>query len=539
MRSQQKTILFFILTFLLSVSLFVLSDLRQTFVNHETLQVQTEWLNPITVIWDGYIEQKSADGNVEYSSDYDVVFRMSLLFNLVFILFFFYALVRAFIKSAFNGDWVRLFWMFTFWLSAARLIHFVGFLIIRPLVLANEPMQWEYFSWEVHYINIGLIALSFLGWHSMGRRETSESSFKSLGVPQWNRPFYMMFDRTIIIALVGNTFYIRHYYMALHPSWNRSSEDPSEPNFLFWGWLLSSAILVLVYVIAEKYFGFTPGKLLMGTRVVKEDEPSNISFGSSIARTFSRFIPFENLSILARSPWHDSISKSQLVYEGNSNWFQRQSRMVRNFSIAYLLVVVWMFWIVAKIIYGEIQMDMRGHSYSVNELYHSGYLPMALLVIGSFMFMFLISGWLASVNTHFENVHERNASSRGGMYFEALCMWIPFVHFFLPSRINGNIRANIELNFGESEAETRVYKRSRLWGAFFHVFVIFYWLGLYAGLSYLGHKESMLVGCFLIAFGSLFLTIGTIVYARGLERLELDESMLITQQEAMPTNGTN
>ena len=69
------------------------------------------------------------------------------------------------------------------------------------------------------------------------------------------------------------------------------------------------------YVLCEGVFGWTVGKLITGTRVIRNDgKKPNV--GQIIGRTFARFIPFEPFSVLfgrSNSGWHDSLSGTRVV----------------------------------------------------------------------------------------------------------------------------------------------------------------------------------------------------------------------------------
>lgn len=68
------------------------------------------------------------------------------------------------------------------------------------------------------------------------------------------------------------------------------------------------------YVVLEAAFGWTIGKLITGTRVVRFDG-SKPRVPQIIGRTFARFIPFEPFSVLGSSNrgWHDSLSGTRVV----------------------------------------------------------------------------------------------------------------------------------------------------------------------------------------------------------------------------------
>jgi uncharacterized RDD family membrane protein YckC len=79
--------------------------------------------------------------------------------------------------------------------------------------------------------------------------------------------------------------------------------------------IISLGGFVAYYVIQEAAFGWTIGKLITGTRVVRFDgTPARVP--QIIGRTLARFIPFEPFSLLFGSSnqgWHDSLSGTRVV----------------------------------------------------------------------------------------------------------------------------------------------------------------------------------------------------------------------------------
>ncbi len=67
------------------------------------------------------------------------------------------------------------------------------------------------------------------------------------------------------------------------------------------------------YTICEKVFrGYTLGKLVSGTRAIREDG-GELTFKDAILRTLSRMVPFEPLSGFSPRPWHDSWTKTIVI----------------------------------------------------------------------------------------------------------------------------------------------------------------------------------------------------------------------------------
>lgn len=91
--------------------------------------------------------------------------------------------------------------------------------------------------------------------------------------------------------------------------------DGGEKTWRFWvlSLLLGYFNYLIYYSICEKGFrGYTLGKLLTGTRAIREDG-QELTFKDALLRTLSRIVPFEIFSGLGERPWHDSWTKTRVV----------------------------------------------------------------------------------------------------------------------------------------------------------------------------------------------------------------------------------
>lgn len=80
-------------------------------------------------------------------------------------------------------------------------------------------------------------------------------------------------------------------------------------------WFFGVAGYCGYYVLLESTTGMTLGKLLTGTKVVREDggKPTLLQV---IVRTIARFVPFDWVSFISDQPkrgWHDSLSRTVVV----------------------------------------------------------------------------------------------------------------------------------------------------------------------------------------------------------------------------------
>jgi len=78
--------------------------------------------------------------------------------------------------------------------------------------------------------------------------------------------------------------------------------------------LLGIVVMIGYYAGFEAAFGKTPGKMLVGTRVVTTTggEPS---FGQCLGRTFARCVPFEPFSFFGANAvgWHDRWTNTRVI----------------------------------------------------------------------------------------------------------------------------------------------------------------------------------------------------------------------------------
>jgi uncharacterized RDD family membrane protein YckC len=90
-------------------------------------------------------------------------------------------------------------------------------------------------------------------------------------------------------------------------------QDNNTFDLLFLGYIVGIFNYLFYYTICEKAFkGYTLGKLLTGTRAIREDG-EELTFKDALLRTLSRIVPFEVLSALGGSPWHDAWTKTRVI----------------------------------------------------------------------------------------------------------------------------------------------------------------------------------------------------------------------------------
>ena len=88
----------------------------------------------------------------------------------------------------------------------------------------------------------------------------------------------------------------------------------AEDNNLLAIYLIAFLNHIVYYTICEKAFkGYTLGKLITGTRAVREDG-GELTVKDAFLRSLSRLVPFEAFSIWFGSGlWHDTWTKTKVI----------------------------------------------------------------------------------------------------------------------------------------------------------------------------------------------------------------------------------
>lgn len=109
---------------------------------------------------------------------------------------------------------------------------------------------------------------------------------------------------TVVGALLGILF---PEYM------NRIIVEQTSWDLLVLSYAVAIVNYLFYYTICEKAFrGYTLGKLISGTRAIREDG-GELTFKDAILRTLSRLVPFEAFSAFGARPWHDSWTKTIVI----------------------------------------------------------------------------------------------------------------------------------------------------------------------------------------------------------------------------------
>jgi uncharacterized RDD family membrane protein YckC len=91
------------------------------------------------------------------------------------------------------------------------------------------------------------------------------------------------------------------------------SESNWTPGILFVALLVGILNYLVYYTICEKLFrGYTLGKLITGTRAIRQDG-NELTFKDALLRSLSRLVPFEVFSGFNTLTWHDSWTDTMVI----------------------------------------------------------------------------------------------------------------------------------------------------------------------------------------------------------------------------------
>ena len=84
-------------------------------------------------------------------------------------------------------------------------------------------------------------------------------------------------------------------------------------DLILYFYLMAIINYLIYYTFCEKLFrGYTLGKLVTGTRAIREDG-QELTFSNAILRSLSRLVPFEAFSAFGGHPWHDGWTNTRVI----------------------------------------------------------------------------------------------------------------------------------------------------------------------------------------------------------------------------------
>jgi uncharacterized RDD family membrane protein YckC len=153
--------------------------------------------------------------------------------------------------------------------------------------------------------------------------ETSQDLFAEHDLYQftyastWQRFFNLLID-TIVMRFVLSFATAKLLVFVLNTispnlSYKLFVEDSDKVNLFIAAYLITIINYLFYYTFCEKVFnGYTLGKLVTGTRAVREDG-QELTFRNAILRSLCRMVPFEPFSGFGGHPWHDNWTGTMVV----------------------------------------------------------------------------------------------------------------------------------------------------------------------------------------------------------------------------------
>ena len=120
---------------------------------------------------------------------------------------------------------------------------------------------------------------------------------------------FMRFALSVVTSRLVGELLVRFFPdFAMRLAYEQNTFDVLVANYLF-----GFFNYLIYYTFCEKAFrGYTLGKLITGTRAVRDDG-QELSLKDALLRSLSRLVPFEAFSGFGDRPWHDSWTKTTVV----------------------------------------------------------------------------------------------------------------------------------------------------------------------------------------------------------------------------------
>jgi uncharacterized RDD family membrane protein YckC len=121
-----------------------------------------------------------------------------------------------------------------------------------------------------------------------------------------------LFMRYVLTYASG--FMVGYLLVLISPDLFQNALEETTTGILILAGLIVAIINHLVYyTFCEKLFrGYTLGKIITGTRAIREDG-GELTLRNAFLRSLSRLVPFEAFSGFSIRPWHDQWTDTMVV----------------------------------------------------------------------------------------------------------------------------------------------------------------------------------------------------------------------------------
>ena len=198
-------------------------------------------------------------------------------------------------------------------------IVLAGSAVISLLYLASHPISESdlQFRPKPNIVFITLLVKSFYIFASfsvLSKIKTEKGKFnmnefeKVEYTGKWHRFFHLLVDSLVIVltftALVSSLLFYFEKNQLFQNYFNN-----------YFGLVIIAVFVRLIfYSVFEHFFGATPAKFLTHS-VVVDKNGNRPKLNVLLKRSFCRSIPFDAVSFLGKSGWHDSLSETRVVKE--------------------------------------------------------------------------------------------------------------------------------------------------------------------------------------------------------------------------------
>ena len=140
-----------------------------------------------------------------------------------------------------------------------------------------------------------------------------------------------LLDNILLSLYVPGSFFLLNIL-------DRYGNEPIRDSAYLWAFLLPASILI-TRVFLEKNLSQTFGKFLL--KGVVKGKGENPTWREVLLRTFSRLIPFNEISFLFGGNWHDRISKTSVVFPDHNASLLGLLKVIRVFGIVSIAAGGW------------------------------------------------------------------------------------------------------------------------------------------------------------------------------------------------------
>ena len=198
-----------------------------------------------------------------------------------------------------------------FLLGLCRTPFFISVMKFKDIVLYCFSLLFSVFILYFLYKSIlYLNKLKALDFETFVYTESTEISY--FKTSNWQRLLHLIIDSLLFAFIVLQLLDHVLLYPKLREVFNNIQLQIGERTFLM---LLVGIFRTIFYFAFEALFSGSPAKFLTESRVVVYDEGARPGAATIFKRSLCRSIPFDSVSFLFKSDWHDTFSNTEVCEE--------------------------------------------------------------------------------------------------------------------------------------------------------------------------------------------------------------------------------